>query len=996
MKKAYLFKYGLLVLLIFCFLAGSGQKNAFSGKIVDEFNQPLSGATIHVKGSDQTAVTDKNGRFLFPIDNQSALAVTISFVGYDALERVIMPNEGATIQLVPNAKSLADVVVLGYGSVKKSDLTGSVTNLGAKDLNPGPIINPLQQLEGKAAGVNVTQIGNEPGVPPTVRIRGITSLVGGNDPLVVVDGIQGNIDLLNQVPPSEIASVNILKDASATAIYGSRGAPGVIIITTKKNGAGGFQIEYTENSSLDVIPKKLHELNAAEWTQEAIKLGVDPSANHGANTDWYDLLTQNGYTQNHTLAFGSGDRDFNYRASVSALSQTGVVLNSHYKNYIARLTATQKGLDDHLTLTMNLNSGITDGAYSPESVGRAAFTSNLISNAYISRPTDPVYNGDGTYYVDPNVFHYVNPYAVAKTVINSIGPSISPGSPITYPGNNNYLFGSLRADLDIYKGISAGWFGSWRKVSSDNGQYFPAASTLTLLSSTNLANISNNHVDEKLMDVNISYKHDFRKNHVDATAVYEWQAQTYNGDFVQARNFINDITTFNALQNGDLADVLPGDISSYKNDRRLVSFLGRVNYSFDGRYLLTASFRRDGSTVFGANHKWGNFPSAALAWNITHEDFMKDQTVFSSLKLRGGYGVTGNQQGIGPQNSIALVGAAGVVNFSGTNITNYNYTQNANPDLRWETKKQTDIGVDLVSYNSRFAATLDVYSARTENLLYNYTVPVPPFQFSNILANIGTLQNQGVELTLSYQVIKTPTTLLTLAGNATLLRNKVITLSGTLAGQTLSTDYVGYGNAYLVQGKPIGTFLVLKHLGIDSTGAETVVDVNKDGTIDDGAMSKDRVNEGQALPTYEYAFTPSFSYKRFDLSMVWRGAGGNKVYNTLRESLSLLQNLGKSNVLESAIPLGIVSAPHQSDLWLESGAFLRWQNLSIGYRFDVSSIKFISSLRVSANANNLALITKYKGLDPEVDVNGDNGSGGDNGIYPKTRTFSLGLNVSLK
>ncbi len=995
MNQVYLFKYGLTVLFFICAIQVFGQTNAFRGKVVDELNQPLAGATVRVKVTGQSTVTDVKGMFAFPNNNQSALAVIVSFVGYDDAERVITAGETATIQLVPNQRSISEVVVVGYGTVKKSDLTGSVSNLGSKDLNPGPILNPLQQLEGRAAGVNVTQIGNEPGVPPTVRIRGITSLVGGNDPLVVVDGIQGNMDLLNQVPPSEIASVNILKDASATAIYGSRGAPGVIIITTKKNTSGKTEVEYTENSSLDVIAKKLDELNAAQWTAEATKLQVDPSANHGSNTDWYDLLTQNGYSENHTLAFGSAGKDFNYRASISALSQTGVVINSHFKNYIGRLTATQKALDDKLTLTMNLNSGITQGAYSPESVGRAAFTSNLVSNAYISRPTDPVFNADGTYFTDPNVFHYVNPYAVAKTVINSFGPT-PPGALSGYPGNNNNLFGSLRADLDIYKGLSAGWFGSWRKVDSDNGVYIPQSSTITLASGTNLANITNNHVDEKLMDINISYKHDFGKSHVDATGVYEWQAQTYNGDFAQARNFINDITTFNALQNGDLASVLPGDISSYKNDRRLVSFLARANYSFDNRYLFTASIRRDGSTVFGANHKWGNFPSAALAWNIAREAFMKDQHIFSALKLRGGFGITGNQQGIGPQNSIALVGAAGVVNFGGTNITNYNYTQNANPDLRWETKRQTDLGLDFASFNGRFAGTVDAYTAKTENLLYNYTVPVPPFQFPNILANIGSLQNQGVELSLSYEVIKTQNTILTLAGNGSLLRNKVLTLSGSLAGQSLSTNYVGYGNGYLVQGQPIGTFLVLKHLGIDANGAETVVDVNKDGKIDVSAQSPDRVNEGQALPTYTYAFTPSFSYKNFDVSMVWRGSGGNKIYNTLRESLSQLQNLGKSNVLTSAVPLGLVSTQYQSDLWLENGAFLRWQNLSFGYRIDVTKVKYISALRISATGNNLLLITKYKGLDPEVDMNGDNGSGGDNGIYPKTRTFSLGLNVVLK
>jgi iron complex outermembrane receptor protein len=986
MKKVYLFKYGLTVLLLICATIAFAQKGTFKGKVVDELNQPLPGATVHVKGTDQSTVTDVSGSFSLS-GNTPTLTVEVSFVGYDMQERVIKAGESSTISLVPASKSLTEVVVVGYGSVKKSDLTGAVTNLGSKDLNPGPITNPLQQLTGKAAGVSISQTGSEPGVAPTVRIRGITSLQGGNDPLVVVDGIQGNMDLLNQVPPSEIASVDILKDASATAIYGSRGAPGVIIISTKKGVAGKANVEYTENTSLDVIAKKLKELDAAGWTKQAEAQGVDVSANHGSSTDWFNLLTQNGVTQNHTLAFGSGTNGFNYRASVSAITQTGIVINSSYKKYIGRITATQKALDDKLTLTMNVNSGINDNVYSPIGIGRAAFTSNLISNTYISRPTDPVFNSDGSYYSDPNVFQYINPYAVAKTVQNN--------------SNTNNLFGSLAANLDIYKGLSAGWFGSWRKTDTNTGYYAPVTSTIaTAIDNKGIANIANNHVDEKLMDINLSYKADFGLSHLDATAVYEWQAQTYNGSFAQGRGFINDIATYNALQLGDISKVLQGDISSYKNDRRLVSFLGRVNYAYNNRYLLTASFRRDGSTVFGVNNKWGNFPSASLAWRIDQEGFMKDQHALSSLKLRVGYGITGNQQGIGPQNSIALVGQAGSVFFGGTTIPNYSVTQNSNPNLKWETRKQANLGLDFASFNDRFNGSVDVYTANTDNLLFNYTVPLEgPFLTTNILANVGTLQARGLELSLSYAVIKNANTTLILAGNGSLMKNKVLKLGGNIEGYDIPTNYIGWGgggNAYLVVGKPIGTFLILKHKGKDANSAETVVDRDNNGTIDQGSQSKDRYEEGQGLPTYSYAFTPSFTYKNFDASMVWRGSGGNKIYNGLRQDLSLLENLGKSNVLQSAVPLGIQSSQYGSDLWLESGNYLRWENLSFGYRINLTNVKYINALRVSVTGQNLALITKYKGIDPELDTSGGSSIAQDYGIYPRTRTFSIGLNVILK
>jgi TonB-linked SusC/RagA family outer membrane protein len=960
------------------------QSKSISGKVTDEKGFPLAAASVLVKGSTIGTTTDSLGSFILKVPSASKILI-VSSIGYNSYEINVQSQSFLSVSLQSRNNALNEVIVIGYGTTRKTDLTGAVSNLTSKDLNPGSVSNPLQQLAGKAAGVNITEVGSEPGVAPTVRIRGIGSLVGGNDPLVVVDGIQGNMDLLNQVPPSEIASVDILKDASATAIYGSRGAPGVILITTKKSAAGKTSVEFTENTSLDITPRKLKLLNAAEWSQEANTLGVDVSANHGSNTDWYNLLTRNGVTQNHALAFGGGANDFNYRASISVIDQTGIVVNSNYRKYIARLNATQKALNDKLTLTMNLNTGINDATYEPNGIGNAAFTSNLISQAYIARPTDPVFNTDGSYFRDGNVFQYTNPYAVNKTVKNDV--------------NTNYLFGSLRADLEIYKGISAGWFGSWRKSDANTGYYLPAISTVqSAIDNKGIGHINNNHVDEKLMDINLSYKHDFRKSHLDAIAVYEWQAQTYNGSYVQGRGFLNDLASYDALQLGDISKVQQGDISSYKNDRRLVSFLGRLNYSYDNKYLLTASFRRDGSTVFGVNNKWANFPSASLAWRISQENFMKNMRVFSNLKLRGGYGITGNQQGIGPQNSIALVGQAGTVYFGGSTIPNYAASQNANPNLRWETKKQANIGLDFGMFKDRLTGSIDVYSANTDNLLFNYTVPlVGPFLTTSILANVGSLQNRGIELTLSYMLIKNDKLTLTLAGNGTLMKNKVLSLGGNIEGYDIPTNYVSWGSsAYLVTGKPIGTYLILKHSGVNAQGIETVVGQDNSGTVDQKAQSKYRFEEGQAIPTYTYAFTPSFTYKNFDASMVWRGSGGNKIYNLVRSDLSLLENLGKQNLLQSAIATGIHSSPFGSDQWLEDGSYLRFENLTLGYRFNLANVNYIRALRLSVTGQNLALITKYSGLDPEINASGDNATGTDYGVYPRTRTFSIGLNVILK
>ncbi|HLT33262.1 MAG TPA: TonB-dependent receptor plug domain-containing protein, partial [Aquaticitalea sp.] len=393
------------------------QQVSVSGQVVDENGVPLPGANVIEKGTTNGVATDMDGRFSINVAS-NASEVVISYLGY--LETTILGDapDAGIIALQPDTNSLEEIVLVGYGSSKRKDVTGAVASVSEDEMNEGAITSPLQLISGKAAGVIINQTGSEPGSTPSVRIRGISSLIGGNDPLVVVDGIQGNMDLLNQIPPSEIASIDILKDASATAIYGSRGAAGVLIVSTKKSKAGTTTVSYTGSMAVDYIPEKLEMLDADQWWTQAQLSGVPASANHGSNTDWYNLLTQTGFTQNHTISFGGGTDKFNYRGSITAILQDGVVINSNNQKYIGRLVATQKALDDKLTLTYNLNSSITENEGTVQSIGRASFTSNLITNAYLMRPTDPVFNLDGSYYSDPNVFQYLNPYAVAQTVVN--------------------------------------------------------------------------------------------------------------------------------------------------------------------------------------------------------------------------------------------------------------------------------------------------------------------------------------------------------------------------------------------------------------------------------------------------------------------------------------------------------------------------------------------------------------------------------------------------
>lgn len=982
-KKRYRLRHLYMILLVVFSLSTTvlfGQGNySYEGNVMDVNGDPLPGVTVSVKGTSIGTITDAAGNYNLT-SSEKVDVMIFSFIGFQTLEVSIGERLIIDVVLTEDVIGLEEVVVVGYGVSRKMDLTGATTSISSDDMNQGPVTSPLQQIAGRAAGVNVTQVGSEPGSSPSVRIRGVTSLIGGNDPLVVVDGIQGNMDLLNQVASSEIESVDILKDASSTAIYGSRGAPGVIIVTTKKSKEGKSFAEYSGTISADVLSNKLDMFTASQWRDEARKWSVPYSTDHGSETDWYDLLTRVGMTQNHTLSFGNGNKTSSFRASVSSVQQEGVVINSSNKNFIGRIHATQKALNDKLKFELNLNNSVRKNIGSPGNVGRAAFSSNLITNTYVSKPTDPVLAEDGSYFYDVNVFQYINPYAVAKTIVNE--------------SENHNLFGSLRADLELSKALSAGWFGSWRKVDRNSGYYAPAISTLSsAIDNDGVANVATSLTDEKLMNISLNYNKTFGRHKVSSVAVYEQQSQEYQGHFAQAKGFINDITTYNALQLGSISKFLPGDISSYKNNRKLISYLGRINYNYAEKYLMTLSLRRDGSSVFGKDNKWGYFPSASLAWRLTEESFMQDQNIFSYLKLRAGYGVTGNQQGLYPQQSLQLVGASGTTYFNGGLITNFAVSQNANQDLSWETRYQTNIGLDFGALDGRLNGTLDVYSATTKNLLFYYTVPQPPYPYNSIAANVGSLKNEGIELALEYRLIDTKNLVLTLGGNVTLMRNEVLELSGSIGGVELNTDYVNWGyNSYLIKGRPVGTFYLLENAGKDAvTNEEIVVDRLEDGTIDQSDRSLDRYFAGSALPTHTYAFTPSMRYKNFDFSMVWRGSGGNMIYNKINKDFSMYENLGKSNLLQSAENLGLFTSKYSSDLWLEKGDYLRFENFSVGYTIEPEQLKYFKSIRFSFTANNLALFTPYTGLDPELNVSGGNGSGYDAGIYPRTRSVSFGL-----
>ena len=614
-----------IVLSLFAVVASA--QTQVVGKVVDSKDGlPLAGVTVTVKGAKTSTQTAADGTFKIATPTASGAVLVFTSVGFGKQEVAVTSGE-VSVNLVATNQQLNEVVVVGYGTSRKKDLTGAVNKISEKDLNQGAITNPLQQIAGKAPGVVITQAGSDPNSAPSVRIRGINSLQGGNDPLVVVDGLQGGLELLQQISPNDIESYDILRDASSSAIYGSRGAGGVILITTKKGRSGKMTLEYNGVVSYEKMAKQFDLMNGSQYRAFLQSKNITTSDNN-ANTNWVDAVTRAGLSQNHTVSMTGGTSDFSYRATLSAVLASGILEKSLSQNYLGKFLATQKGLNDRLTLQYGINVWSTKATYIE--------TGTALWNAYNRRPTDPVYNSNGGYFIDlSSTFSYLNPLEVIERTQNL--------------GQKNGYFASFKADFKVIDGLTAGFFGTYKRRNDVYGFYQPSDLTGTNGQVYNGYGVRNTDVaNERLMDLSLNYKKKIGIHSFDILGLYEWQRGTYEGFKNIGRNFISDYTGYNALNLSDISKAQQGDISSYKNENTLISFLGRVNYTLSDKYLVTVSVRRDGSSKLGDNNKWGLFPSAALGWRISQEDFLKDSKIINDLKVRVSYGQTGNNYTIAP------------------------------------------------------------------------------------------------------------------------------------------------------------------------------------------------------------------------------------------------------------------------------------------------------------------------------------------------------------
>lgn len=986
-------RLGLLFVSLLISVMSFGQ-NVLSGKVSNQKGEGLPSVTVTAKGTSTSVVTDADGNFSIKMP-ENVKSIIVSSVGFSDQEIAVDGKASITVVLQENVQSLNDVVVVGYGTARRKDVTGAVANISSKDFNTGVISNPMQQIQGKVAGLVITQPGGDPNSNVVIRLRGQTSLTGGQTPLIVLDGIP--LDDPNQIsliPPGDIISYDVLKDVSATAIYGSRGANGVIIINTKKGAAGRVQVNYNGYVAMDKLAGSLHLLDADQWRKGSLDAGVSQETidqlDHGANTDWLKAITRTAFTQSHSVSITGGANGFSYNGSVNYMNQDGIVINSGKELMGIRFNAEQKALNNKLTINVSLMGN---------EINRKYVDYNIFEFINVTPPTYPVYNDDGTYY-HYSGYHMQNPVERQMEQTNN---------------GKEYLIQMLgRVDYELIQGLRLGVLGS---ISRNNLQTAFFQPTFPVVDNINNASQTNGNKNSNKGDIHINYLKDFGKHNLSLTGVYEYNDFTNNSFAASGQDFLVEDLGSNFLGGGNPTY---NSISSYKESFKLISFLGRAAYNFDQKYYATVSFRRDGSSKFGVNNRWGNFPSASVAWRLTQENFMKDISWLNELKINAGYGVVGNQDAISPYNTLLTL--AGGTRYYDPSSANYQYpqsyspNQNANPDLRWEERIGKNIGVDFAMFNSRLGGSVNVYNDKTKNLLFTYSVPVPPYFVPTILANVGSLTNKGLDIQLNGTLVQNKRFTWTASAQVTFVKTKVTSLSGTYNGTQISSDLVpvgyalgrGYeGNAitFLKVGYTPYVFYLPAFAGLGDTVAASS-NSNQLYYTEDGKttsnISEAKKNFIDPTPDFTYGFNSTLTYDKWSFNFFLRGVQGQKLFNNYENVTSNISRLPGNNITEEGLTNGIRGSQTPSDYWLQNASYLRLDNATLAYTF--KPMKGIQSLRVYITGTNLFVITPYNGLDPEVrNAVGDNnnqayidGNVNTIGFYPRSRSVILGVNITLK
>jgi len=966
------------------------------GKIVDENKVPIPGATVMETSTSNSTVTDFDG--VFELSVGEGKTIEVSYVGYKT--KTLAAQTGfMTIQLEPSTAELNEVLVVGYGKQAKKDVTGAVTQLEAASFRQGVNVSVDNLMQGKVAGVRVVSTSGEPGAGVNVTIRGVGSIRSGSTPLFVVDGMPlTNDDVsptgtnvgfgsstaknpLNFLNTSDIESITVLKDASATAIYGARGSNGVVLVTTKKGSKGEGTLTFDSYMGVSTVAHKLDVLDAGQY-RKAIK---DPAFDHGGNTDWQDVIFRSAITKNNALSFAKQTESGNYYASIAQMDQEGVIRNSNFKRISGRINAAESFLDNkRLKLKMNLTASQTtdDGVPTSDDGGS---NGQLIVHTLMANPTRSVFDANGNY-TNFNMNAHYNP-AYLLSIYEDQTRTLR-------------VLGNLETSFRIIDGLEYKLnLGIDRSTSERNTTIYP---NLTDLNPK--GKYVQNNLDSKnsLIEHYLTYSKTLDKHKFEVLGGFSYQKFERSGTSFS-------IDGVSAQGAGVKPSINPGftgtqsGTTGYAQENELQSYFGRVNYSFDNKYLLTASMRADGSTRFGDNNKYGYFPSFALGWNISNENFLKDSQTINNLKLRASWGQTGNQEVPNKQTkaSYSLAGPDGYYLYNDLNLVNgVSVSRTANPDLKWEVVTQYNIGLDFNLWHDKFYGTVDYFNkTTTDAILYIPSTPLSQTKF--IWTNIdGKIVNKGIEITLGSKIIDKKDFSWNVDVNGSTLNNKIenLPLSEILTGAISGPGQSGVNANIYKSGYAAGSFYLLQHIGFDEKGGNIFKDQNGDGKID----NSDRVIIEGALPTFYYGFNSDMRYKNFTFSFSIIGqTGGYLLNNTGLNALNINNLASDRNVATGYYESGAnpANSPILSTLFLEKSDFIRLNAARIGYNFDLKGLNWLNGLTLYVTGNNLITITKYTGFDPLVNTpkatDGNQSIGIDYAAYPTSRTFSFGATLKL-
>lgn len=976
-------KMGYTTFFLLIFFTSFAQKK-IQGTVKDVNGVPMPGVNILEKNTSNGVLSDFDGNYEIVLKNQSSILL-FDYMGFISQEVTTANKNKVDVMLTEDSEELSEVVVVGYGTQKKSRVTSAIASVKEENFTRGAITDASDLIRGKVAGLTINKGSGDPSSAPNISLRGISSLKGGSAPLVLINGVPGGIDT---VSPNEIASIDVLKDASAAAIYGTRGANGVILITTKTiNKEMAPTLTYSTFATVSNFGKKADFLNAGE-IRNLLSQGVKlPYTDEGATTDWLDEISGSGFAQNHNLDVKGGSTRTNYVVNLNYVDQSGVFNNTSNQEYRFSFDVNHKMFNDKLKINLNLLNGTQNMGLSEGTAGYA------YRQAMIRNPTAPVYDTNGDY-AETSRFQYYNPVAIINETKEK--------------RNNTWQRFTTNITLDLLPGWDVGALLAKNKNTGLNGYAETKKHYSNTINGRNgVASRSTGATDRDYVELTSKYTKKFDKHEFTVLGGYSYQYTVNEGFSASNFDFPTDAFSYNNLGSGNgLSDGNAG-MASYKNDDKLIGFFGRANYNFNNKYDFLFSIRREGSSKFGDNHKWGNFPAVSAGWSINNESFLKDVSAINTLKIRAGYGETG----VIPNDSYM---SQTLYNYSGYFFNDGKWVQglvpasNPNPDLRWEKTAEINIGLDFGFFNNRISGSFDIYNKKTSDMLWDYAVPTPPYLYPSITANVGKMENRGFEILLNVIPVSTKDFVWNSSMTFSHNKNKLTSLSNDLYSidrnfiNTGGTgDPIGFSTHRLEVGQSIGNFWGLKSVDITDDGKWIIE--TADGTRK--TLTPDLYNDdnkqylGNGVPQYYGGWTNTFSYKKFDLSVVLTGAFDFDILNSQRmfyENPTINYNM-LSSAFDKVYDKAVLNYNQTYvSYYLEKGDYVKVDNVTLNYNFDTTPFKFMSSMRLYLSGNNLAVFTKYKGLDPEIRRNDPLAQGlDDRDKYPTSRSFTLGLNVTF-